>query len=124
MLVGTPIKDTHMGRPLGKNEKLARAHKLWRNGSALAVAAAKYRVRPVEVEKYVPRPGRERVNRRKRGREHVNREVAKEAPQTLDELKRALKVAWDRLPQERINDICSGYDRELAQVVAKKGGFA
>ena len=55
---------------------------------------------------------------------HVNREVAKKAPQTLDELKRALKLAWDRLPQELINDICSGYDRVLAQVVAKKGGFA
>ena len=47
-----------MGRPFGKNEKLLRAHKLWRNGSALVVAAGKYCVRPVEVENYVPRPGR------------------------------------------------------------------
>jgi transposase len=50
----------------------------------------------------------------------LKRRVADQCPNTMDELKAAIKQAWSSITQREINRLCLGFQRKLKKVVAQR----
>lgn len=62
------------------------------------------------------------MNMQERVWKELNKRVSKMHPQTLDDLKRCAKVAWENFSQADLNKIVAGFKSQLQKVVRVKGG--